>query len=380
MESVYLDNAATTFPKPEEVYVAMDIANREYAVNAGRGSYALARKATEIIDSTKKLIRELVKADPTVDVIFTASITIAINQILNGIDFKPGDVVFVSPYEHNAVARTIHKLEMEKGILVKQIPLDSNCEIDIDRYKDQVVIDKPRCICCTHVSNVTGYVLPVDEIFNIAKTVGAITLLDTAQSLGVLAPPSENVDYMAFAGHKTLYGPLGIGGFIDFVGKPLEPYFTGGTGSNSLDLNMPETGEAHYEASSPNIVAIAGLNAALKNIDSSYYEKEKEITTYAIERLQELDNVVLYIPRDVRKHTSIISFNVEDYMASEIGQILDEESISGTSIAVRTGYHCAPYIHDYLGDKRYAGTVRIGIGRYNTKKDIDKLIDAIEAL
>lgn len=379
-ELTYLDNAATTFPKSETVYNAMDIANREYAVNAGRGSYALARKANQIIDDAKVKLLELVKAPAGAKVIFTPSITIALNIILSGIQWQKGDIVYVSPYEHNAVARTLEKIKQEKQITVKLMPLISDRqEIDLDLLKDLLVTDKPKCVCCTGVSNVTGYILPTQEIFEYAKNVGSITVLDSAQSLGLIEQQIINIDYLAFAGHKTLYGPFGIGGFIDNSNYKLDYTIVGGTGSNSLDLSMPSESPFRYESSSPNIVAISGLLAALNelNVEENFIY-EKELTQYAISRLGDMFNIRLYIPECEEKHIGIISFNIRNsgLSADEVGKILDEEF----DIAVRTGYHCAPYVHDIINDKEYNGTVRVGLGKYNTKEQIDNLCDALETM
>ena len=376
--TIYLDNAATTFPKPEIVYERMDRVNRELAVNAGRGGYKMARAATEIIDDTKAKLLKLVHATNDEFVVFSPSITIALNQILNGIDFKQGDVIYISPYEHNAVARVVEKIRNDYGVVVKLMPVSKETqEINEDLLKDMILSDKPKCVCCTHVSNVTGYILPVEDIFSVAKDVGAITVLDTAQSLGLIDVRMENVDFLAFAGHKALYGPLGIGGFITNGKVQLRQFIVGGTGSNSLSLSMPEKRSGRYESASSNIVAIAGLQAALEEvINTSSHNTEADLLQYARTELTKLYGVKLYVPQNTQKHVSVISFNVQGYTADDIGQILDQEY----NIAVRTGYHCAPYVHELLGDIGYSGTVRIGIGKFNTKEDIDTLCSAIEEL
>lgn len=376
---VYLDNAATTFPKPESVYVEMDKVNRQMAFNSGRGSYAVAREATRIVDETKKLLLKVFKAEGIGKVAFTPSITIALNEILRGIDFKQGDNLYVSPYEHNAVARVAYALEKEKKINVIQMPLkNDNLEIDLDRLQYQFSKNRPKAVCCIHVSNVTGYVLPVKEIFDFAKPYNAITVLDTAQSLGIVDIDALklNLDFLAFAGHKTLYGPFGIGGFVDLKDTKLKPVIAGGTGSNSLNLEMPKESPFVYESSSLNIVAIAGLNAALKALDiETNANHENQLLDYLIEKMKTIDGAVIYLPpRD--RHISILSFNLKKYRAEEVSEILDADY----DIAVRSGYHCAPYIHSYIQDGDYLGTVRVGLGRFTTKEDIDCLVNAIAEL
>lgn len=375
---IYLDNAATTYPKSENVYKALDEANRELAFNSGRGSYKCARMAAQIMDGVRNKIIKLVKANNMADVIFTPSITIALNQILQGISFVKGDVVYLSPYEHNAVARVLHLIEKRTGIILKEMPLkEDTLEIDIEKLQYLFLKDKPRCVCCVHVSNVTGYVLPVEEIFEIAKKYDAITIMDTAQSLGLVdISSSVKVDFLAFAGHKTLYGPLGIGGFVDYGHYELKECFAGGTGSDSLNLDMPDSIPGKYEFASANIVAIRGLDEALNEVEScKSNEIEKELLSYLIGKLGGIEGVHMYLPPE-GKHIGIVSFTVEGYKSEDIGIILDEDY----DIAVRTGFHCAPLIHKWLKDEETLGTVRVGIGRYNTKADIDALCGALQEL
>lgn len=373
---VYLDNAATTFPKPESVYKAMDKMNREGAVNAGRGSYKLAQSASKLIGETKDLLRKLVHTDISAAVVFTPSVTIAMNQIVNGLRLRDRAVIYVSPYEHNAVARSVHELAKKKEFVVKEIPINSALEIDLEKMKYEFIKDKPEAVFCTHVSNVTGYILPVEEIFEESKKYDCINILDSAQSLGLVEINANliNADIIAFAGHKTLYGPLGIGGFINISGTPLDVFICGGTGSDSLNLEMPAGKESRYEASSYNIVAIAGLNAALKDINQEYCLKyEKELSDYLVKKLSDINEIKLYLPENRTKHVGIVSFSVEGFNSEDIGMILDEDF----DIAVRTGYHCAPFIHRYLKDVGTLGTVRVGLGQFSTKEEIDKLTVAI---
>lgn len=375
---IYLDNAATTYPKSESVYQALDEANRNYAFNAGRGSYAKARIATEIIDTTKKQIKGLVNAAVNSSVIFTPSITIALNQILQGIDFCKGDNIYYSPYEHNAVARTLHLIKSRTDVNLLEMPInESTLEIDVEKLKYEFSVNPPRCVCCTHISNVTGYVLPVTEIFECASHYNAITVLDTAQSLGVekIDMVKMNVSFLAFTGHKSLYGPLGIGGFVDAGKIKINQIMAGGTGSNSLILDMPSESPERYEFASSNIVAIAGLSQAIKEIDVNKLIEEEKLVKRLIDGLSQIEDIDLYVPIS-GKHRNIVSFNLKNYKSGELGIILDNDF----EIAVRTGYHCAPFIHRWLKDEKYLGTVRVGIGKFNTKEDIDALLEAIREI
>ena len=406
---IYLDNAATTFPKPEIVYKEMDRINRECSVNAGRGLYKLANEANLIINETKILLKELINADVSTSLVFTPSVTIALNQIINGLELKKDAIVYVSPYEHNAVARTLHHLAKHNSIQIKQLPINAETlELDIDKVKFEFAKNHPSAIFCTQISNVIGYILPVEEIFTEGKKYGSINILDTAQSLGLIEVNSKkiNADIIAFAGHKSLYGPFGIGGFANITGIKLKEYITGGTGSNSLNLNMPDDLESKYEPASHNIIAIAGLRAALKDLSSKMLPKssiggavtkategaamrsiavtggfltntnEKSLTNYLIDSLSKIKGIKLFLPSNRDNHIGIVSFVLKDFKSEDVGMILDEDF----GIAVRTGYHCAPFIHEYLSDKDSLGTLRVRLGQFNTEAHINTLVKALKSL
>lgn len=376
---IYLDNAATTFPKPEEVYTAMDKANRELAFNAGRGAYKKAIEAAELIDETKHLIKGLFHADDSTAVVFTSSVTHALNQVIGGLPLNVGDTVYITPYEHNAVARTLHLYQKVRGFSIELMPLKEDLRIDIDKTTFLFKQNAPSAVIMNAVSNVTGYILPIEKICTLAKESGAVTVIDAAQAAGLIDIDMRSIsaDIICFAGHKTLQGPFGIGGFAVKHGVDLIPVFAGGTGSNSLSLDMPDAAPGRYEASSQNIVAIAGLNAALKALDQEkHLINVRNLTAYLVEKLLEIDKLKIVGTRDIEDTVGIISFTVDGYRADEIGTILDDEY----DIAVRTGFHCAPYIHDYLSDISNGGTVRVGIGAFNTEEDIDTLIEALSTL
>lgn len=373
---IYLDNAATTFPKSQTVYETMDYVNRNLAVNAGRGSYEAARKASELISNTKSKILNLVNGLDCAKLVFTPSATIALNQVLQGLSLNKNDFVYVSPYEHNAVARTIHLIARRKGIQVRELPIDSvTLEIDMDKVRYLFTKEPPACVCCTHISNVTGYILPIQQIFKLAKEFSSVTVLDGAQSLGLIPVDIKQLsaDFIVFAGHKALYGPFGIAGIIDYSNIVLDDSIVGGTGSDSLNLSMPNKSPEKYEAASHNITAIAGLSAALDEVEGNL-SIESHLTKYLINKISGIDRIIVYLPQNIEdNHISIVSFNIKGFKAEDVGIILDEDF----DIAVRTGYHCAPYIHKYLKDSEYLGTVRVGIGRYNNENDIDKLVEAL---
>lgn len=380
---IYFDNAATTFPKPEVVYELMDKVYRSFGVNAGRSSYSLARKANQLIDETRKNLAELIGLREENRIIFSPSATIALNQIIGGIDWKYGETVYVTPFEHNAVMRPLNYIKKRYNLNIKIIPFNSDTfELDIDLLRMNFAKDCPNYIFMSHISNVTGYIIPIETIIQEAKKYGSIITLDCSQSMGLLPINVEKIeaDYIVFAGHKTLYGPFGIAGFIDKSKIKLNTFITGGTGTESLNLDMPENYPIRYEAASQNIQAIAGLNASINWIKEigieNIQQKEKLLTTKLINYLKEIYDIKLYLPHDLNKHIGIISFNYDNYRPDEIGQILDEEF----NIAVRTGYHCAPLIHDFLNTKDKGGTVRISLSFFNTENHIKYLINCLEEL
>lgn len=381
MKLTYLDNGATTFPKPEKVYKVMDDVNRNLAVNAGRGSYDLAKKATNLIDEARSKMLELVNGKQVSDVIFAPSATIALNMIIGGLDWSENDICFVSPFEHNAVMRPLKKAQDENEFEIIQLPvIKENMTIDLEKMDYLFAVNNPTKLFITHISNVTGYILPIKQIVNIAKKYNCMVIVDASQSLGLVDIDLVNMqaDFVVFAGHKNMYGPFGIGGFYMKKGVKLNPFIAGGTGSDSLNLNMPSSIPGMLEPSSPNIVAVAGLNAAanvIKEEGIDYFKHEKELTDYLTLELSKNKNVVMYLPPN-DEHVGIVAFNIKGYKASDVGMILDEDF----NIAVRTGYHCAPLVHEHLADTDYAGVVRVSLGRYTTKDDVDRLIMAVQEI
>ena len=419
-EFIYFDNAATTYPKSERVYKAMEEANRRLAVNAGRGSYRLAKKAASVIEETRKNILKLAKAEEVAEVVFTPSATLACNQVLGGLSWKKENTVYVTPYEHNAVMRVLHLLQQQYGFQIEELAIaPETLQLDMEKIKYQFGKRPPNVVVMSQVSNVTGYIVPWEKIAREAQKYEPIVIMDGSQGFGLVPVQLKNtpVDFYIFAGHKTLYGPLGVGGYINNRGKHLKHLLAGGTGSDSLNLEMSED-TAGYEPGSHNIVAIAGLLEATREIlekETSVKEellqkeltekrqqqeevlqkrsqqdlrREQELRQYLEEKLSKIPGVILYLgkceqekesivkERAVKERTGIVPINIEGYKAADVGMVLDEDY----NIAVRTGYHCAPLIHKYLKDEDYAGVVRISLGKFNTKEEINYLVKAVEEI
>lgn len=379
-ECIYLDNAATTFPKPECVYRAMDEANRGFAVNAGRGAYALAKKAEDMLTNTKALLKQMAKAESVAEVVLTASATLACNQVLGGLSWEQTDVVYVSPYEHNAVMRVLYQLQKKYGFTVTELCIDTETlELDLERIQIQFAGKPPTHVVMTHVSNILGYILPVERIAKLAKTWNAQVIVDGAQALGTVPVDLRKLkaDYYIFAGHKALYGPFGIGGFFIRDGNRLQPFLAGGTGSDSLNPAMPLGSVEGLEPGSHNIIAASGLFAAVMEVNkTAFLEKEQEMSEFLFRQLSQIYGVTVYRAGNLENQTGIVSFEVEGYLAGEVGLILDEDY----HIAVRCGYQCAPLIHKYLHSERYAGVVRVSTGRYTKKEELELFIRAVSEI
>lgn len=374
---IYLDNAATTYPKPDCLYQALDYANRNCAFNSGRGLYNESANAAKTIASVRKEIASFVNKDEE-SVIFASSATEALNQIIYGLPLKKGDCVMVSPFEHNAVIRPLHLICEKKGVQMIVIPfVKETWELDEVKLQNILAINKPKAVFVSQISNVTGYEIPYERIFEASSKIGAICVLDASQGFGIVKiTDTKNIDYIVFAGHKSLYASFGVGGFVICHSDCLDVVKAGGTGSDSLNMSMGDSGWDKFEAGSANIVAIEGLHSAIKWIRSNnIYQREKELTEYLIEKLSTLEKVHVFVPL-TSSIFGIVSFVVDGYSPKDVGTILYDEF----GIAVRTGYHCAPLVHDFLGTRDCLGTVRVSLGAFNSRKDIDLLVNALETL
>lgn len=369
---IYFDNAATTYPKPEAVYEAIDFAMKNYAFNSGRGSYLASENTFKMINDARQKIAKLVNSNAN-NVVFTGSATESLNDIVFGLNLTSDDTVLVSPFDHNAIVRTIHGC----GAKIAIIPFNKDTwELDEKKYNDLLVLMRPKAIIISHISNVTGFELPYSRIFEIGKKFSTINVLDSAQGFGIYKVCPSNVDFVVFAGHKSLYAMMGIAGYINISNMILRINKYGGTGSDSLNINMPIDAPLRYEAGSLNSVGIYSISSSLDFLFANAVDKkEQKLMDYLLKRLSCLSKIKLYLP-DKYIPRGILSLNVEGYKADEIGDILSSEY----NICVRTGYHCAPLIHDFIGSKRYGGTVRISMSYFNTYEEIDILIDALKEI
>lgn len=374
-EIAYFDNAATTFPKPEEVYSFMDTFYRRCGVNVGRGQHKLASEASALMEETRELLLKLFHCQNK-KVIFTSTATEAINIILQGMDVPGNACVYTSPYEHNAVTRTLHYLKKSMSFKIMQLDVDRNTlTYNLNNINTQFEKYKPYCVIISHASNVCGAIAPMEKIFTMAKKYSAITIADMCQTAGLVDTDlsSDIFDYVIFEGHKTLYGPMGIGGFIAKPTVNIPSLIYGGTGVESASPDMPDEIPVKYEAGSHNILAISGLNASLKWMTSIGIDviraKEAEHRKKLLEILSDYDNIKVIAPDD---GIGVISCVFDGYSSDNIGQVL-----SDYNIATRTGLHCSPEAHKFLGTFP-AGTVRFSVGYFNSNDDFDKLRKALD--
>ena len=373
----YFDNAATTFPKPETVYQSMDQFQRQTGGSFGRGNYEFSNSAKGMVDDTRKAIKQLLHC-PAKQVVFEPSATISLNIIIQGIIQKGARNIYISPFEHNAVTRTLHHYKKRGQIKVEELTVDQKLNYDIQRIRFQFETTPPDLVIVSHASNVIGLVAPVEEIFSLAKEFHAITLLDMAQTAGLvdLDIGKEIIDFAVFAGHKTLLGPTGISGFVMKPGIELEPVFFGGTGFDSANQDMPTSLPERFEFGTMNTVGIAGLNASVKWILQQGVEvlaaAEAENRNRLLTLLKEYDYVSIIGDIDGRDYVGIVSCVIDDISSDIAGQLFSERNI-----AVRTGLHCAPNAHKFL--KTFpAGTIRFSVNSFTPDEDFVVLREALE--
>lgn len=378
--TAYFDNAATTFPKPEIVYTFMDSFYRECGVNVGRGQHNLAAKASALVAETRSLILNMLHC-PNKKVVFTHTATEAMNIILRGVPIADKQNVYISPFEHNAVTRVLAHLQGLYDISLHQLAVDKKTlSYDLEEIKGQFSEDKPSLVVVSHASNVCGLLAPISEVCSMAKRYEAITVIDMCQTAGLVDTDisCDIIDFAVFAGHKSMYGPLGVAGFVTNGRITPVPILYGGTSVDSANQSLPETIPERYEVASQNIMAIAGLNAAMKWLNETgidnVFRREKENHETLLSTLQQYSNVRIIGDGGAGEMIGVVSCLFDGYGSDDIGRVL-----SNHDIAVRSGLHCAPYAHRFLGTFP-AGTVRFSVSYFNTEEDFTKLGDALSLI
>ncbi|SHH36471.1 aminotransferase class V-fold PLP-dependent enzyme [Tepidibacter thalassicus] len=376
---IYLDNAATSFPKPKQVSDAVYNFMVNIGATSGRGAYERAMESDRLVYETRKHIASLFNHDDPKKVIFTSNVTEALNLAIKGI-LKRGDHVITSSLEHNAVWRCLKTLERDIGISISTVPCTEMGYTNVDDV-EKYIKENTALIVFTHASNVLGTIQPIREIGAIARKYKIPFLVDAAQTAGVypIDVKKDNIDLLAFTGHKSLLGPMGTGGLVLNWDKDINPLKSGGTGGDSSYEYQPNYFPNRLETGTLNVSGIVGLLEAIKFIQKKGIDKilnkEKQVLSYALKRLKEVKNISIYGPKDVEKIIGVISFNLKNKSAEEVAYELDQNY----GIMIRAGLHCAPSAHKVIGTQKI-GTARIGIGYFNEREDIDLLIDALKKI
>ena len=373
---IYLDNGATSFPKPPEVYESAASFVRCYGVNPGRSGYDLCIVAGQMVEETRRLMTELFHGTDPNRLVFGYNATDALNLAIFGL-LEPGDHAVTTHLEHNSTLRPLWHLQ-ERGVEVDWVDCDDEGYVDPDEMLSRL---KPntKAVVINHGSNVIGTVQPVREIGRACRERGIPVILDTAQTAGMMDIDVEDlgVAVACFTGHKSLMGPMGIGGMYVREGVEIRHTRAGGTGVRSAQRHHLEEYPYRMEYGTPNLPGIAGLNAGVKWVVqqgiANLHRREMALWKRLRDGLRAIDGVTLYAQNSEQNRISVLVFNVDGLEAGDTGTMLDVDY----NIACRTGLHCAPMAHEHLGTDKIHGAVRFGIGPFNTEEHIDRAVQAV---
>jgi len=374
--SAYLDNAATSWPKPEAVYRAVDHFMRQVGATPGRGGHRREEEAQRIADEARAALAELFHAPDPQGVAFTLNATQALNLALKGL-LRPGDHVVTSSIEHNALWRPLKALE-RRGVELTAVPCAPDGTLD---PADVAAALRPntRLVAMLHASNVLGTILPIGEVGAICRDCGVSFLVDAAQTAGAVPINMEamGIDLLAFAGHKGLFGPHGTGGLVVRPGIELETWIEGGSGILSRPETMPEVLPARLEAGTQNAAGIAGLLAGVRFVLEQGVERirahEMALTGLLIEGLQTIPDLTILGPYDLEQRAAVVSLTVEGYFPDQLAAVLDKVF----DVATRAGLHCAPQAHRTAGTLE-CGALRFSPGYFTTAEEIEYAVDALK--
>jgi cysteine desulfurase family protein len=373
---IYLDNAATSYPKPESVYLALDRFARQHLANPGRAGHKLALEAERTLDDARHSLNQFFHGQGPERFIFTLNATDALNMAIKGV-LGHDDHVITTNLEHNSVSRPLRALELAGKISLTRIEADGGGTIDPDQIK-AAITSKTRLLAMTHASNVLGTVQPIEQIGKIARERDLVFLVDAAQTAGVLPIDVQAtfIDLLAFPGHKGLYGPTGTGALYVGPRVSLQAWREGGTGGDSASETQPRELPHFLEGGTPNVLGVAGLAAGIDYVRERGVDPIRAHEVTLLERLRarllEIDGVTVHGHADWKNHVAALSFAVGRLPAVELAGALDQ----AFEIAVRPGLHCAPYVHRSLGTFP-EGTVRVSPGAFSTAEDIDRLFEAV---
>jgi cysteine desulfurase family protein len=381
LRRLYLDNAATTFPKPEPVYAAVDNYQRQSGGAVGRGSTARALAASRVVERARASLARLLGQVPSERFVFGYSGTDLLNQALQGLPLQPGDKVVYTALEHNSVLRPLHQLRVERGIELIEVPATPQGTVTVDAFR-AALAGGPRLAVFSHASNVSGALLPVHDLTELCRQAGAWTLLDACQSAGQVPCSLRDcpVDLWVASGHKHLLGPLGTGVLYLREGMEanLRPLRLGGTGSHSESEQQPETLPHKYEAGNLNAPGLHGLAAALDWIGEQSVEQlwrhDQERTAQLLNGLEGIPQLVLHGPPAGPDRLGVISLSFPGLDPQEMATILDQSF----GIETRAGLHCSPRAHQALGTLSAGGTVRLSLSPFTTADDITHVLASLQ--
>jgi cysteine desulfurase family protein len=374
--TTYLDNAATSFPKPEAVYAALDRCARTQLANPGRAGHKMAVAAERLLDDGRHRLNQFFHGKGPERFVFTLNCTDALNIAFKGV-LQSGDHVVTTDLEHNSISRPLRALELDGVITLTRVAADGSGTADPDAVR-RAVTPQTRLIALGHASNVLGTVQPVGEVGRIAREHDLLFLVDAAQTAGVLPIDVQalHIDLLAVPGHKSLLGPTGTGALYVGPRAKLRPWREGGTGGDSASETQPRDFPYYLEGGTPNVLGVAGLAAGIQYVEErgldDIHRHELGLVERLWRRLEAIDGITVYGHRDFDRRVGTLSFRSEALPAAELGGILDQ----AFDIAVRPGLHCAPYVHKALGTFP-DGLVRASPGPFNTAEDVDRLADTV---
>lgn len=376
---IYMDNAATSFPKPEAVYNEMDKCLRTYCANPGRGSHTMSVASAATVITTRERIAKLLKIEDSLNISFTKNATEALNIAICGC-LSPGDHVITTCMEHNSVIRPLKTLEKNRGVKLSIVGADSLGRVDPQDIRKSIN-KRTRLIVCTLSSNVNGIIMPVVEIGKIARDNGIMYLIDASQGLGSIDLDINRVhaDMVAFPGHKGLLGPQGTGGLYVSPQIRMKPLMRGGTGSNSELLYQPEIMPDKLESGTLNTPGLAGLGAGLefiqKNGVDKIRKKKDELTVRLFDGIRRINNIKMFSPESIEENSGIVAFNFDGVDSTEVSYQLDKQY----KIECRAGLHCAPLAHSHFKTVN-SGIVRLSVGCFNTNDEVDFVVQSINLI
>ena len=376
---IYLDNAATTFPKPECVYTAMDKFLREKCANPGRAGYRMSVETEQEIVKARVTLAKFLGIKHPERMIFTFNATDALNMGIKGL-LCEGDHVITSNLEHSSVSRPLTGLEKHGVITVTRVANSDDGFINADDIRNAIEANT-KLIVCTHASNALGTIQPIREIGGVAREKEIMFMVDAAQTTGVcdIDVETQRIDMLAFTGHKGPFGPPGIGGLYVGENVKLQAWREGGTGFEPESLSQPETLPFKLESGTPNSVGIVGLRTGIefciKEGTDTIRTHERDLALRLIKGLEADDRFKIYGGRDENEKVGIVSLNIKGLNPGEVAAILDNRF----NVAVRPGMHCAPHIHREIGTFP-EGTIRVSPGYFNTVNDIEETISGLKAI